>query len=346
MAPEFTAPFGPGPGAGAPGDALRILVVDEEPRDRDRILTALRGELPGATAEAIADPGGLSAALEHGTFDVVVTEHRLGGLDAFVLLASVRERWPDVPVLLCTGSGNEELAVAAMKAGFDDYVLKEPRHFARLRSAILAALEEAARRRAAREAESRYRTLFEGVPVGLYRATLAGQILDANPALLRLLGFPSRESLMAVNLRDVYADAKDRRTFLERLEKEGEVHDLELPWKRYGGQIITVRQSARPVRDPHGRLLHYEGVVEDVTERRRAREELQESNQFREEIISGAGEGIVVYDRELRRIVWNRYMEELTGIPAERALGGAAFDTAPQLRGIGEDLLRRALAGE
>src|SRR4029434_3179792 len=69
--------------------------------------------------------------------------------------------------------------------------------------------------------------------------------------------------------------------------------------------------SARPMRAPSGRLLHYEGVVEDVTERKRSREELQESNQFRQEIIQGAGEGIVVHDRDLRYIVWNRYMEKM-----------------------------------
>ena len=75
------------------------------------------------------------------------------------------------------------------------------------------------------------------------------EILDANPALIRLLGFPSRESLMAVNLRDIHADAKSRRLFLERLEREGEVQDVDIEWKRYGGQIITVRQSARTVRE-------------------------------------------------------------------------------------------------
>ncbi len=346
MASDSTAPFGPGSQAGSRGEALRVLVVDQNPRDRDSIVESLGSGLPGCETIVVGDPGELPAILERGAFDVILADHRPGWVDAFVVLGTVRDRHPDVPVLLCTGTGSEELAVAAMKAGFDDYVLKHPHHFPRLTSAIRSALEGAARRRIAREAETRYQTLFEGVPVGLYRATLAGQILDANPALLRLLGFPSRESLMAVNLRDLYAEPRSRRAFLGRLEKEGEVRDLELPWRRYGGQIITVRKSARPVRDPHGRLLHYEGAVEDITERRRAREELQESNQFREEIISGAGEGIVVYDRELRRIVWNRYMEELTGLPAERALAGRVFDASPGLGGIGQDLLRRALDGE
>ncbi len=329
------------------GEALRVLVIDENPRDRVQIEEAVRKAFPGSRTHAVSEPAGLDPILDAGEFDMVVADHRPSWIDAFRALSRVRERNPDLPVLLCTGTGSEELAVAAMKAGFDDYVLKHPHHFPRLPSAMRSALEESTRRRAARESESRYRSLFEGVPVGLYRGALSGQILDANPALIELLGYPSRESLMAVNIRDVYADASMRRTLLEKLEREGKVHDLELRWKRYGGQIITVRVSARPIRDPSGRLLHYEGVVEDVTERKRSREELQESNQFRQEIIQGAGEGIVVHDRDLRYIVWNRYMEKMTGLPAERVLGRKALDLFPFLRESGiEALLQRALGGD
>jgi PAS domain S-box-containing protein len=338
---------GPTGRAGSSGEALRLLVVDENSRDRALIVESLKAGFPGGAILELHDPAKLGAILDAGLFDVVVADHRPGWVDAFHLLGHVRDRSLDLPVVLCTGTGSEELAVAAMKAGFDDYVLKHPHHFPRLVPAIRSALEEATRRRIAREAETRYRTLFEGVPVGLYRATLSGQVLDANPALLQLLGFPSRESLMAVNLRDVYVEPRARRQFLEKLEREGEVHDMELQWRRYGGQIITVRTGARPVRDASGRLLHYEGVVEDITERKRARQELQESNQFRQEIIHGAGEGIVVYDRDLRYIVWNRYMEQMTGLPAERVLGRRPDEVLPFLRDHGIDrLLERALGGD
>ncbi len=347
MPSDATAGGSPTGRAGSLGEALRILVVDENPRDRALIVESLEKGIPGARVSQVEDPAQLARILDEGFFDVVLADHRPSWIDAFVLLGKVRERSPDLPVLLCTGTGSEELAVAAMKAGFDDYVLKHPHHFPRLVPAIRSALEESTRRRLAREAESRYRTLFEGVPVGLYRATLSGQVLDANPALLQLLGFPSRESLMAVNMREVYVDPKARRAFLERLEREGEVHDMELQWKRYGGQIITVRKGARPVRDSSGRLLHYEGVVEDITERKRARQELQESNQFRQEIISGAGEGIVVYDRDLRLIVWNLYMERMTGLPSSQVLGRRPLDIFPFLREQGIDrLLERALGGD
>ena len=346
-------PSDPTAGRGAPlagslaGEALRLLVIDESAGDRQMLADALTSGMPGCTIAWVLTPPDLQRAVDGAAYDVVIADHRPGWIDAFDVLSAVRRRDPDLPILFCTRSGSEELAVAAMKAGFDDYVLKHPHHFPRLVSAVRSALEESARRRVGREAETRYRTLFEGVPVGLFRATLSGQILDANPALIRLLGFPSRESLMAVNLRDIHADPKSRRLFLERLEREGEVHDLELQWKRYGGQIITVRQGARPVRDASGRLLHYEGVVEDITESERARRELRESNQFQQEIISGAGEGIVVLNQELRYTVFNAYMEKMTGIRAERVLGRRCTDVFPFLREHGvEELLRKAMTGE
>jgi two-component system cell cycle sensor histidine kinase/response regulator CckA len=335
---------GPNTRAGAPGEILRILVIDESPRDRALIAESLRNGLPDSRVAEVRDPGELPAALERDDFDVILVDHRPSSIDAFVVLGKVRERNLDLPVILCTGTGSEELAVAAMKAGFDDYVLKHPHHLPRLTSAIRSALEDATRRRIGREAETRYRTLFEGVPVGLYRSTPTGQVLDANAALLRMLGYPSREILMAANLCSLYLDHKAHDRMRRQLDKDGEVRDLEVCWKCYGGQLIWVRENIRAFRDPQGRLLGYEGLVEDITESRRARAELEESNQFREEIISGASEGIVVYDRALRRIVWNRYMEEITGISAERALGGRAFDMALHLPDL--ELLQGALEGQ
>src|SRR5215831_3235781 len=107
MPSDFSAPSGPRTGSGAAGDALRILVVDENGAERERTLAVLGAELPGASVEAVGDPEALTRAVERGAFDVVVADHRLGGLDAFILLATVRARRPDAPVLLCTGGGSE-----------------------------------------------------------------------------------------------------------------------------------------------------------------------------------------------------------------------------------------------
>src|SRR5438445_7497688 len=107
-----------------------------------------------------------------------------------------------------TGSGNEEIAVQAMKAGLDDYVPKSPKHYIRLASAVHMALERAKQRKALHEAERRFQSLFDGVPVGLFRFARDGRIVDANPALLEMLAYPSREILIAVKAVNFFADAR------------------------------------------------------------------------------------------------------------------------------------------
>jgi two-component system, cell cycle sensor histidine kinase and response regulator CckA len=119
----------------------------------------------------------------------------------------------------------------------------------------------------------------------------------------------------------------------------------EIPCRRMDGREIVVRLHASRIGDDlrEGRVI---AVYEDITKRRRGEKALRESERFNKEIISSANEGIIVYDRESRYIVWNRFMEELTGLPAEDVLGMSAFEVFPHLREQGVDiLLDRALEG-
>jgi PAS domain S-box-containing protein len=129
--------------------------------------------------------------------------------------------------------------------------------------------------RALAESESRYRNLFEGVPIGIYRTTPSGKILDINPALVSLLGYPNREMLMNVSVSDIYADPEDRTRWLDLIGREGIVREFEVQFRKYNGTIIRVHDSGKAVFDDHGRVLYYYGNVEDITERLRIEEDLR-----------------------------------------------------------------------
>ena len=119
----------------------------------------------------------------------------------------------------------------------------------------------------------------------------------------------------------------------------------EIPCRRMDGREIVVRLHASRIGETlrEGRII---AVYEDITQRRRSEKALRESERFNKELISSANEGIVVYDRDFRFIVWNRFMEELTGLPAGEVLGLSAFDVFPHSRDQGvEVLLERALDG-
>jgi PAS domain S-box-containing protein len=119
------------------------------------------------------------------------------------------------------------------------------------------------------------RSLVDGIPVGIYRTSVDGLILDANSALLQISGFSERDHLIGFNAAAAYVNAEERRRWQEVMDRDGVVRDFEVQIRRYDGAVIWVRDSARAVRDEHGRLLYYEGILEEITERKQAEEALR-----------------------------------------------------------------------
>jgi len=255
-------------------DEIRVLVVDDSPVERGRTVEELRRDFPAARVIEAADEAAADAAFRAGGFDLVLLDYLLPWTNGLELLREVKARWPDVPVLMVTGSGNEEVAIEAIKAGLDDYIIKSPKHLARLAGSVRTALERAEERQARSQAEARYRELFDRIPVGIYRAEPDGRLLDVNPAMREMLGYPDRDSLLRLRLGALHVEPAEWERTRRRLDREGVVRDVELPLRRRDGSVIHVRTSAHAVRDAQARVCGYEGTLEDVSERRRAQDAL------------------------------------------------------------------------
>jgi PAS domain S-box-containing protein len=129
---------------------------------------------------------------------------------------------------------------------------------------------------ALRESEARFRSIFENSTIGIYRTTPSGQILMANPALVRMLGYACFEDLAKRNLEQEGLESQyPRSMFKQMVEKEGRIYRLESAWKRRDGTTIFVSESATVIRDAAGDVAYYEGCVEDITDRRKAEIELK-----------------------------------------------------------------------
>jgi len=165
------------------------------------------------------------------------------------------------------------IGLANKEPGYD---LADQQAIETLSVAFVETLNRERAAEALRESEERYRSLFEDIPVGLYRSTSGGQILDANPALAEMLGYPDRDSLLEVNAADVYVNAEDRQRWQILMEGEGVVQGFEVQLHRRDGTIIWGRDSARAVQDGKGRVLYYEGAVKDITESKMAEEALRQ----------------------------------------------------------------------
>ena len=131
-------------------------------------------------------------------------------------------------------------------------------------------LAEARRQRVdAEAAETRYHNLLDRVPVGVWRTNQAGRILDVNPALVQLLGYRDREALMAMTSPDLYVDRSDRDRLRETLARAG-VADFTAQLRRRDGSPMWARMQVRATEEDG--VMIYEGILEDIADRRRAEE--------------------------------------------------------------------------
>jgi len=183
----------------------------------------------------------------------------------------------------------------------------------RRRDSLRAAEEVLRMERAHRESEERYRSLFDGVPVGLYRSTPKGDLLDANPTLVRLLGYPDRETLLRVNSADMYLDPEDRLRWQKAVETEGRPQTFEVRMRRLDGAVIWGRFSVRGVPGEDGQVVLYEGAMEDVTDRKRAEEALRESEERFRALVQNASDMIAILDGEGRMAYGSPSHERVLG---------------------------------
>jgi PAS domain S-box-containing protein len=252
----------------AGGPKYRILHIDDDANDRALVAWELLQELPGATLIEAGDRPALENVLRTGGFDLVITDYELRWDNGLKLLQQLRAEFPNVPVIMFTGTGNEEVAVDAMKAGVCDYILKTPKHFERLRAAVRRAIEGAVREDKLQAAEARYKALFDTVPVGLFRSTPGGEILDANAAFLEMAGIHKSSNLPRLNFANLHPDKADFSSWRDKLERDGAVTCVESRFRGNDGKALWVEIHAKALRDPETREIYYEGSVEDISERK------------------------------------------------------------------------------
>ncbi|MFZ2054245.1 MAG: histidine kinase dimerization/phosphoacceptor domain -containing protein [Candidatus Aminicenantales bacterium] len=147
-----------------------------------------------------------------------------------------------------------------------------------VKKTITAGRKQARSRQAShnlRESENKYRALFEGIPVGLYRTSPDGKFLDLNPAMVRMLGCEKKESVVGRFVGDFNLDPKDQEKSFAIMDRDGVLQNFEFPLKRADGSVIWVRDNARAVKDAGGRILYHEGSLLDITRHREEDAELQ-----------------------------------------------------------------------
>ncbi|MBW1985430.1 MAG: PAS domain S-box protein, partial [Deltaproteobacteria bacterium] len=167
-----------------------------------------------------------------------------------------------------------------------------------------------------------YERLFEHVGSGVFISTKEGKFIDANPALLDMLGYTSKEEFLKIDIKkDLYLRPDDRRTFQEMIERDGQVIDYEVDFKRADGKVISILLTGHVRYDQNGNVIGYEGLNVDQSQRKKMEKEIMEAHDFLNNIINRSPNAIIAADMKGKIILWNRAAEETLKYSAKEVIG-------------------------
>jgi two-component system sensor histidine kinase/response regulator len=252
-------------------ETRRVLLVEDSADDAELVVRALRRDGCELTYERVDTPEAMRAALVNGSWDLVIADYSMPRFNGLAALKMLRETGLDLPFILVSGTVGEEVAVEAMKCGADDYILKS--NLARLPLAFKRELRDHKVRAERNRAEARYHSLADRVPVGLFRVSPERKILEANPALIEMLGFSDAESLKQADVADLWLRPEEMARFRAVVASQGVVQNFEMEIRRPDGSILWCEQSVRSIHDASGQVGQYEGVLVDINSRKLAEAE-------------------------------------------------------------------------
>jgi two-component system, cell cycle sensor histidine kinase and response regulator CckA len=319
---------------------MQLLHLEDSATDAELIALVIRREWPHCNIQHVATATDYRAALEVGSFDLILSDYTLPGFDGLSALALARNRYPKTPFLFLSGTIGEERAVEALKRGATDYVIKDrPTRLVPAIRQAMAMLDESERRRrteaALRENEERFRQITENVLELIALIDRSGRRVYANPAYRELLG----EKAVAVGsdaFAEIHPDDRERARglFLQTLATGATQHGeyrLRLP----DGSERQLESHASVLRDAAGEFAHVLLVGRDVTARRDADARLREQAS----LLDRARDAIIATDLDHRIAYWNASAERLYGWKA-----GEVFGQRLQDLNLGFDPLKFATA--
>ncbi len=261
------------------GHELRVLIVEDS--ENDAMLLEIELQRAGYEPKwkRVESREAMDTALETQKWDLVIADYQLrpgfNGLDALNLLQS---RGLDIPFIIVSGIITDNTAVATMKAGAHDYVMKD--NLTRLGPAVQRELREAEGRRAARRADEKlkleqvFRAAIENsVPSGIAVVDLEGRQTYVNPAFCAMVGWSEHE-LVGAKPPFVYWPPEQVESIAESMTKviqgNAPASGIELRFRRRNGEIIEVLQQTTPLRDQFGNVTGWVSSASDITERKQA----------------------------------------------------------------------------
>ncbi len=315
---------------------IRILHVDDNHYDRQLVKDAIQKEHDEFEVVEADSRKSFEKCLSEGDFDLVLSDFNILGFDGLQVLQVVKEKYPDLPVIIVTGTGSEEIAIQAMKMGAADYVIKSVHHIQGLVPTIQLVLghkkiqvENKRTQIALKESEELYRSIYENTSVAILLTAEDGRILSANDFACGLFNMTEEEIRRAgrTGLID-YTDRNAAVLLKDRIRSGrgmGEITFVKKDGSKFKGEVSSVIFLDK---EGHERISM---VIRDLTEQKIAEEDLREREEFLSSIIDNIPDMIFIKDaRELKFVRLNKGGEKLLGHTIEELIGKNDYDLFPR----------------
>src|SRR6058998_958694 len=260
---------------------LRVLIIEDNPDDRALIQRELKREHADLRTTSILNATDFARALEEvEAYDLVLTDYQLPWTNGLTILRAVKGRHPDCPVIMVTGTGSEEIAVEAMKAGLDDYILKGPQHgkiLGRLSVSVKSVLERAEERRALRESEDRFHAFMDNSPAVAFMKDEDGRFVYVNQLFERFFKLTRLQWLGKTDF-DLWPEetARQLRDNDRAILAEDRPAEIFETFPGPDGILRNWLVFKFPVKDHAGRRF-LGGMAVDITERRHLEQQLRQA---------------------------------------------------------------------
>ena len=306
---------------------LKVLIVEDNEDDAALLVRALKNGGFEPIHTRVDNPEDLRAALSGSSWEIIICDHAMPQLDSFAALAIVKEMGLDLPFIVVSGVIGEEVAVATMRAGAHDYLMKDK--LLRLVPAIERELQEAEGRRQRRQAEEalrtseeRFRGLIENSPSAIFLKDREHRFRIVNKRFEQWYGVAEADVLGKTFYElfpQEYADVDASQD--EEVLETGTAIERELTVPFADGTLHPVLVTKYPVFDAHGHPVGVGTINSDMTARKHAEDELRRQRDMLDVTLSSIGDAVIATDRHSRVTFFNRVAEELTGWPQQDALG-------------------------
>jgi diguanylate cyclase (GGDEF)-like protein/PAS domain S-box-containing protein len=260
---------------------VRILFVHRYLADVERCLHELKRMRYTVSSDVVLTPEQYAEKLHSEVYDTIIAEYPSSNWQEAQALDMLHEVKKDIPLVFLVHGLKREIAAELILKGAADCI--EVDSIGHLPVAVHRALEEKVLRdqrdraeKDLRRSEARYRALVGNRSYGICRCSLDGRFLEANEAIMRMLGYNSKEELLAQDLaRDMIQSPGRRAKLLGQSSADAPAEPVEIEWKRKDNTVVKVRLSGREVLDEQGELESYEVIAEDVTRQRELEDHLR-----------------------------------------------------------------------